>query len=174
MDRWFLLIILMEDVMEIIKKWLKKKYFLLFLSLFIFQAYNGYSAEENNKYVGTAACADCHSEIVEIFQEKSPKAKSERSILIMREKLTEREFQNCLSCHSTGYGKPGGFVSFEATPHLANVGCEACHGMGYLHTIEADPEKIIRTPTEENCITCHDDSKVTRINYDGRIHAGAH
>ncbi len=129
---------------------------------------------EQNKYVGVEACVECHEDIVKTFRANSEKAVSDKAILKMREKLTAAEFQECYSCHTTGYGEPSGFVSFEQTPHLAHVGCESCHGMGYLHTQEQTAESLPQKPTLEVCKKCHDDTKVTRIYFDGRIHAGGH
>jgi len=39
----------------------------------------------------------------------------------------------CIRCHVTGFGKPGGFVSVAVTPGLVNVQCEACHGPGSVY-----------------------------------------
>ncbi len=145
-----------------------------FLLLCLLPANVVHATEMENKYVGVEACVECHEEIVDIYRKTSGKAQSDKSVLKMREKLTQAEFEKCLSCHTTGYGEPSGFVSFEATPHLAMVGCESCHGMGYVHTQEQSAESIQLKPDLELCSTCHDDSQVPRIHYDGRVHAGGH
>ncbi|MCP4663446.1 MAG: hypothetical protein GY856_49280 [bacterium] len=45
-----------------------------------------------------------------------------------------RTDETCLACHTTGYGKPGGFTDPESTPELLGVGCEMCHGAGGTYT----------------------------------------
>jgi predicted CXXCH cytochrome family protein len=63
----------------------------------------------------------------------------------------------CLECHVVGYGLPNGFVSEAATPHLAGVQCENCHGPGGNHAL--DPENINFRPKVEMsskmCGGCH-------------------
>jgi hypothetical protein len=49
------------------------------------------------------------------------KAASYRSIERLRKGLTEDEIKGCYACHTTGYGKPGGFTSPEETPHLKKM-----------------------------------------------------
>ena len=39
----------------------------------------------------------------------------------------------CLRCHTTGFGRPGGFISLEKTPDMINVQCEMCHGPGSIY-----------------------------------------
>ena len=49
------------------------------------------------------------------------------------------EDEECLKCHTTGYGKPDGFVSLKKTPAMTNVQCESCHGPGSEYV-----EKVMR------------------------------
>src|SRR4030042_5842574 len=81
-------------------------------------------------YVGSDACKDCHEKEYNSFMTYAKKSKSFESIERVRKGLTEEEIKGCYFCHTTGYGKPGGFVSPEKTPHLKNAGCEVCHGPG--------------------------------------------
>lgn len=128
-----------------------------------------------NKYVGTEKCAECHQKIVENFRKNSGKAQTkDNAVGLMKRKLTNQEFEACLKCHTTGYGEPSGFVSYEATPHLADVGCESCHGMGYAHIAKYNKKAITRKPSMETCAKCHDPATITPIKYKNSMYAGGH
>ncbi|MCX7927029.1 MAG: cytochrome c family protein, partial [Candidatus Omnitrophica bacterium] len=83
------------------------------------------SAQEGAKFIGIDKCKGCHKKEYEDFQAR--KFAKAWAVLQMRGKTTDPE---CLKCHATGYGQPGGFVSEEQTPHLKYKQCEACHGPG--------------------------------------------
>lgn len=126
------------------------------------------------EYVGSKACADCHEEQYEHFTTYSKKARSWKSIEIMASDLKPEELNECYDCHTTGHGK-GGFVSFEKTPHLADVGCETCHGAGSEHIEEnGDPDYITLTPDVASCKHCHNSSRIDDFNFKPLIHSGAH
>ncbi len=75
--------------------------------------------------------------------------------------------KDCLKCHTTGYGKPGGFKSLAETPELVDVQCEACHGPGadFSQIMKKDKQfkladvkaKGLTVPNEKdnNCMECH-------------------
>ncbi len=129
---------------------------------------------EEKKYVGAEACKACHEKEYSNYLSFAKKAKSFQSIKKMEKKLTPEEYQACFECHTTGYGKPGGFESEEKTPNLKDAGCEVCHGPGSLHIDGGDPEKIIRNVTMENCNTCHNKDRIEAFDFKPLLFGGAH
>jgi len=77
----------------------------------------------------------------------------------------------CLKCHTTGHGKPSGFISLEKTPYLINVQCESCHGPGseYMKIMKKNRNfkldevsavgfvVLTGTAAEKECLLCHGD-----------------
>ncbi len=67
--------------------------------------------------------------------------------------------ESCVGCHSVGFGS-GGFTSVAATPELAGVQCENCHGAGAAHA--ADPGNLELRPvinmSASLCGECHNDA----------------
>lgn len=116
-------------------------------------------------YVGSDACESCHTAEFATWG-KSPHAHSLTS-LAEDNKTDEGE---CLACHTTGYGRAGGFPeNGDANAHvdLARVGCESCHGPGSQHIAEDQPKRgtIISLGDKcDSCVilqicgTCHDEA----------------
>ncbi len=146
----------------------------LVLAPLLFQATHAQGSEETPIFIGSKACQDCHEEIYERFVTHSKKPHSWKSVDIMKSNLKPFELQECYDCHTTGHGQPGGFVSFEETPHLAEVGCETCHGAGSLHAETGDAETITRLPTIESCEVCHNSDRVEDFNFKPLLYSGAH
>jgi hypothetical protein len=119
-----------------------------------FIAYAG-GPPDNAKYVGSNKCMACHAAQHKTWQ----RTKHAKAFALLQG--DEVKNADCVKCHVTGFGKPGGFTSVEATPALENVGCEVCHGPGNAHMEAAlnAPEsgtwdkKIIKTP--QSCTQCH-------------------
>lgn len=125
-------------------------------------------------YVGSKACEECHSSEYETYVKFSKKASSFESIQVMEEKLTPQEYAGCFECHTTGHGKPGGFISEAQTPDLKNAGCEVCHGPGSLHVESSDPDDIDHNITIEVCTTCHSPDRVKAFDFKPLLFGGAH
>jgi hypothetical protein len=125
-------------------------------------------------YVGAKACEPCHKKEYESFIKYAKKSDSFQSIQRVKKGLTEEEIKQCYFCHTTGYGKPGGFVSAEETPHLKNAGCEVCHGPGGLHVRTQRAQDIKNKLTMEDCEVCHTSERVKAFRYKPLIHGGAH
>lgn len=129
----------------------------------------------SGRYVGSESCNDCHPDEYESFQKYARKAHTSESVKLMASDLTEEELESCFRCHATGYGQPGGFVSFEETPDMADAGCEVCHGPGFDHVDSGgDPELIKGDLTVDDCASCHNDPKVRNIRYRPMLYSGGH
>lgn len=117
---------------------------------------------------------DCHAEQYASLVKNSKKNRSFESVVKMRKGLTEAELRECFSCHTTGYGRPGGFQSEAKTPQRKNAGCEVCHGPGSLHAESQDPRDIKGRLSVANCETCHNAERVGAFKYRPMIYEGAH
>jgi peroxiredoxin len=115
-------------------------------------------------YVGSQACQSCHAKEFDTWSQQ-PHANALASL----EKKGATQKLDCLACHTTAMGRPGGFPK-DGKPadhaDLARVGCESCHGPGGDH-VKPDAPRIgnIVSLTDkcgscvilQICGTCHDD-----------------
>ena len=125
-------------------------------------------------YIGSDGCKGCHEQEYNGFMKYAKKSKSYNSIERVKKGLTEEEIKGCYVCHTTGYGRPGGFISIEKTPHLKNAGCEVCHGPGGFHVKTMSRQDIKRRMTLKDCEVCHTSERVQAFRYKPMIHGGAH
>lgn len=114
-------------------------------------------------YVGSNACQSCHAKEFETWA-AGPHAHAVATL----EKAGKQGEADCLGCHTTAYGKPGGFPAGAkpaSSPDLARVGCESCHGPGGDHvgehaqrvgTILSLGDKCESCVILKVCGTCHD------------------
>jgi hypothetical protein len=102
------------------------------------------AADGEHSYVGSKKCKMCHmkewkswaeTKMAKAFEQLKPgeaaDAKTKAGLDPNKDYTTDT---TCLACHTTGYGKQGGFVDIGSTPELAGVGCEMCHGPGGTYT----------------------------------------
>lgn len=103
-------------------------------------------------FVGDEECAFCHQAAVDFW-----KGTKHAEAWATLERLKKQYDRSCVSCHVTGWGKPGG-ATLARTEGLRNVQCEACHGPGSRH-VETDGkarETLVRLPEASFCATtCH-------------------
>lgn len=134
----------------------------------------GGAAATERRYVGARACASCHEEEYRNFTTYAKKSHSFEAIEKMRSGLTAAEVRECYGCHTTGYGKSGGFESPETTPELKIAGCEVCHGPGSAHVESGALSDIDARPSRQLCESCHTASRVQAFNYRPLVYGGAH
>ena len=153
---------------------------ILVIALGSFLSISSLSAGEGeHKYVGSKKCKMCHmkewrswaeTKMAKSFEQLKPGQNVEakkKAGLDPEKDYTQDE--TCLPCHTTGYGKSGGFSTVEVTPKLVGVGCEMCHGPGGTYTKnqymslknkeykKADlvPVGLVGEITKDRCLVCH-------------------
>ncbi|HEC68574.1 MAG TPA: cytochrome C [Candidatus Desulfofervidus auxilii] len=152
-----------------------KRYVFIFLGiLFAILSSKVLWSKDVKKYVGSEACKECHETEYNNFMKYAKKPKSYESIAKMRKGLTESEIEGCYKCHTTGYGRPSGFISPERTPNLRNASCEVCHGPGSVHVESGDPADIKGKLDIKDCEACHVAERVEAFEYKPLIYGGAH
>ncbi len=115
--------------------------------------------------LGSDACQGCHAAEFETWA-ASPHAHALES-LTQKGRAGDAD---CLACHTTAFGREGGFpASGTAASHadLGRVGCESCHGPGGDHVAENSRklgsilslgDKCDSCVILKICGDCHDDA----------------
>jgi hypothetical protein len=102
-------------------------------------------------YIGANECKTCHAEEFAFWSTTQHHAAYPTLV------KGNKEFNlDCVSCHVTGYQKPGGSTVTHVSG-LENVQCEVCHGPGSLHRERPSDLALIRPmPAESLCAdSCH-------------------
>lgn len=95
------------------------------------------------EYLGFRACTKCHdaqgdtwrtSPHAKAYDSLKPNTKADAKVKAKLDPAKDyTQDQNCIGCHVTGYGMPGGFnpsASADDMKLLVGVTCESCHGAG--------------------------------------------
>lgn len=132
------------------------------------------AAARSQAYVSSEACKECHEKEYLSYKIKSKMADSFASVKKMRHAVTDAEMKKCYECHTTGYGKPGGFVSERDTPQMAEAGCEVCHGPGALHAQSQSRKDIKGKLEDKDCELCHNPERVNAFRFRALLYGGGH
>lgn len=137
----------------------------------------------NAALVGSDACQSCHAAEFATW-EKSPHGHAVTTL----EAKGEAANEECLVCHTTAFGREGGFPkggSFADHPDMARVGCESCHGPGGNHVAEGSRklgsivslgDKCDSCVILQICGSCHDEANDPgfRFKVEERIESQRH
>ena len=149
----------------------------LLLSGMLIMLFISVASAESPTYIGVKNCKACHFKEFKSW-EQTPMAKSFEDLKAGAKAEEKKKAgidpnkdytadKNCLKCHTTGYGKPGGFKTIADTPDLAGAQCESCHGPGseYRKVMMKNPKYkldevkaaglVIPSENEKNCTECH-------------------
>ncbi|MBI4564197.1 MAG: cytochrome c family protein [Planctomycetes bacterium] len=151
---------------------------------------------EEPKYLGSKSCQKCHfkeyqtwqkTDMAKAFSTLKPgeavEAKKKASLDPAKDYTKEAA---CVKCHTTGYGKPGGYPEIVAgrewsaeemsrAPLMEGVGCESCHGPGEEYSPYKKEHKDYKWadiaklgaihPTDATCTACHNRESPTYVEF---------
>jgi len=102
-------------------------------------------------YKGSQGCVNCHTNQFARWS-FSDHARAWEPLIIAE----ETDNPECIACHTTGFGEPGGFgePSRSNLRKFKAVQCEACHGPMAGHPSAANVSSA--EVTESVCLACHD------------------
>ena len=118
------------------------------------------------RYAGQDLCLGaCHEAGLFAHWARGPHARAWKSLV----DRGETRNVECLPCHTTGFGEPGGFADPDIGRHLLNVQCEACHGPMLEHAATEESAGKLRPHgraiDEGTCRRCHDDKNSPAFDY---------
>ncbi len=114
--------------------------------------------KENQVYATEATCLTCHA------KEHNAWSQSGHSRAYAALQKANKSFDpECLVCHTTGFGQPGGFISEIDTPELQNVQCEMCHGPRLEHS--RNPQGGFAGEAKAACGRCHVKKHSPKFNF---------
>jgi len=144
--------------------------------------------DPDTPHIGSAACGKCHpteysalrdsrhAKALDLLRRPAPEV---WSVPPHKRGVAGLGKPECLPCHTTGYGRPGGYPAAALPPSaggsrvgaptpqaMAGVGCEACHGPGKAHADDPKRPRAIHRLSGgcpecsvlPICRQCHDDA----------------
>src|SRR5690606_5556820 len=130
---------------------------------------------DEKTFAGASSCRSCHIDAHAQWRTHGH-ARAMKSLVD-----SEMHFnRDCLKCHSTGFGQPGGSTDLRVTANLASVQCEVCHGPAENHvrnmraaeqlTREGKPvppmeDDLVMEWDANFCMQCHDQNNDPDFNF---------
>lgn len=99
------------------------------------------------EYVGSKRCNECHADQYTRWLDSG----HARALDTLRSKQSDTK-ADCMGCHVTGHGQPGGFP--DGGDAVAHVGCESCHGPGSRHSEPESPKTGTILALADKCDSC--------------------
>lgn len=100
-------------------------------------------------FAGNAKCISCHQPEGKVWIASA----HSKALKTLEKELHDRD-PDCVRCHTVRVDSTMGFRSRTATPQLANVGCESCHGPAAAHA--ASPKLVhLAKVGKQPCSNCH-------------------